>query len=588
LVGSYNYWLVLLSVVVAITASYVALDLTSRVVASHGRKSGPFWLGGGAAAMGCGIWSMHFIGMLAFSAPSRMSYAVPVMGLSLLIAVAASGFALYVTSRRSLSPSRLLAGGSLLGFAIAAMHYTGMAAMRVLPPIHYDFGLIALSVVIAVGTSITALWSAFKLRLETIFTAFGKKAGSATVLGLGICLMHYTGMAAARLTPDSISTATPHNISQVTLAIILGGFTLTFLISTLLVSAVEAYFAEQSAQQARSLSTLNSELQIRTAELSRVNALLQQEVQVRKQTEDALRVARDELETRVIERTAELVQSNESLHEQMSERKAADHALRVSEQQLRRLFEERENLVRNLHDNIVQSIFISGKITGAEALIRWNDPRTGLVPPSQFISVIEETGLIYEVGRWALRKAVEDYLRWRDAGLPAVRIAVNVSQLQLRTRGFIDEIKEAISIDARAAAGLELEITESVVMENVTHSIAILQSIRALGVSIAIDDFGTGFSSLSYLSKLPADTLKIDRSFVVDMTTAPEGLALVSTIINLAHSLKLKVVAEGVETEEQSRLLRLLSCDEMQGYLFSKPVPCEIFESRFLAPSSAG
>jgi diguanylate cyclase (GGDEF)-like protein/PAS domain S-box-containing protein len=231
---------------------------------------------------------------------------------------------------------------------------------------------------------------------------------------------------------------------------------------------------------------------------------------------------------------------------------------------------------------------VSGKITGAEALIRWNDPRTGLVPPSQFISVIEETGLIYEVGRWVLRKAVEDYLRWRDAGLPAVRIAVNVSQLQLRTRGFIDEIKEAISIDARAAAGLELEITESVVMENVKHSIAILQSIRALGVSIAIDDFGTGFSSLSYLSKLPADTLKIDRSFVVDMTVAPEGLTLVSTIINLAHSLKLKVVAEGVETEEQSRLLRLLSCDEMQGYLFSKPVPCEIFESRFLAPSSAG
>ncbi|MGC2460808.1 MAG: EAL domain-containing protein [Steroidobacteraceae bacterium] len=231
---------------------------------------------------------------------------------------------------------------------------------------------------------------------------------------------------------------------------------------------------------------------------------------------------------------------------------------------------------------------VSGKLTGAEALIRWNDPRTGLVLPGRFIRVMEETGLIHEVGRWALRKAIEDYLRWRNAGLAAVRIAVNVSQLQLHNRGFIAEIHEAIGIDAQAAAGLELEITESVIMEDVKHTITILQSIRAMGVSIAIDDFGTGFSSLSYLAKLPVDTLKIDRSFVVDMRATPEGLALVSTIINLAHSLKLKVVAEGVETETQSHLLRSLSCDEMQGYLFGKPVPCEIFETTYLAPASVG
>jgi diguanylate cyclase (GGDEF)-like protein/PAS domain S-box-containing protein len=225
----------------------------------------------------------------------------------------------------------------------------------------------------------------------------------------------------------------------------------------------------------------------------------------------------------------------------------------------------------------------NGKLTGAEALIRWNDPRTGLVPPGQFIPILEETGLIYDVGRWALRKAIEDYLRWCAAGLPAVPIAVNVSPLQLRHRGFIAELGQVVGADAQAAAGLELEITESVIMEDVKNSIATLQAIRAMDVRIAIDDFGTGFSSLSYLAKLPIDTLKIDRSFVIDMTAAPEGLALVATIINLAHSLKLKVVAEGVETEEQARLLRLLNCDEMQGYLFSKPVPREIFETRFLA-----
>jgi diguanylate cyclase (GGDEF)-like protein len=228
----------------------------------------------------------------------------------------------------------------------------------------------------------------------------------------------------------------------------------------------------------------------------------------------------------------------------------------------------------------------SGKLTGVEALIRWNDPRTGLVPPGRFIPILEETGLIYDVGRWALRRAIEDYLRWRTAGLLAVRIAVNVSPLQLRNKGFIAEIAHVIGIDAHAAAGLELEITESLIMEDVKHNIASLQAIRAMGVTIAIDDFGTGFSSLSYLARLPVDTLKIDRSFVIDMTAGPEGLALVSTIISLAHSLKLKVVAEGVETEEQSRLLRLLDCDEMQGFLFSKPLPAAIFEERFLAPAS--
>lgn len=229
----------------------------------------------------------------------------------------------------------------------------------------------------------------------------------------------------------------------------------------------------------------------------------------------------------------------------------------------------------------------SGKVTSAEALIRWNDPRTGLVPPGMFIPILEETGLIFEVGRWALHKAMADYLRWRETGLSAVRIAVNVSPLQLRNINFIDEIKQVIALAAHASDGLELELTESLIMADVKLSIASLQAIRALGVTIAIDDFGTGFSSLSYLAKLPVDTLKIDRSFVIEMNSQ-EGLALVSTIISLAHALKLKVVAEGVETEEQSRLLRLLSCDEMQGYLFCKPVPAEVFEAKFLAPLTPG
>jgi len=248
------------------------------------------------------------------------------------------------------------------------------------------------------------------------------------------------------------------------------------------------------------------------------------------------------------------------------------------ENQLRRAFENEEFV---LHYQPKVNL-ASAKLTGAEALIRWNDPSTGLVPPARFIPILEETGLIHEVGRWALRQAIEDYLRWRAKGLAPVPIAVNVSPLQLRNRGFISEIKQVIGVDAHAAAGLELEITESLIMADVRLSIASLQAIRAMGITIAIDDFGTGYSSLSYLSKLPVDALKIDRSFVIEMSSAPEGLALVSTIITLGHSLELRVVAEGVETEEQSSLLRLLNCDEMQGYLFSRPVPGEIFESKFL------
>jgi diguanylate cyclase (GGDEF)-like protein/PAS domain S-box-containing protein len=248
------------------------------------------------------------------------------------------------------------------------------------------------------------------------------------------------------------------------------------------------------------------------------------------------------------------------------------------ENQLRQALERREfALFYQPKINLV-----SGEVTGAEALLRWNDPVTGLVSPNRIIPILEETGLIHDVGRWALNEAVETYRRWHTAGLKAACIAVNVSPMQLRNRDFVAEIQEAIGLDPMAPAGLELEITESLIMEDVRVSIGSLRAIRALGVRIAIDDFGTGFSSLSYLARLPVHTLKIDRSFVIDMGEGPEGLALVSTIINLAHSMKLNVVAEGVETEEQARLLRLLNCDEIQGYWFAQPMPRDVFEVKYL------
>lgn len=225
----------------------------------------------------------------------------------------------------------------------------------------------------------------------------------------------------------------------------------------------------------------------------------------------------------------------------------------------------------------------TGALAGAEALIRWNDPERGLVPPGLFIPILEETGLIYDVGRWALGQALADNQRWRQAGHAPLRVAVNVSFLQLRHRSFVAEVREALAFDPAAGAGLELEITESMVMEDVEHSRSSLHALREMGITIAIDDFGTGFSSLSYLATLPADTLKIDRSFIMGMDTGPQGQALVSAIINMGHSLGLKVVAEGVETDEQCGRLALLGCDEIQGYLLSRPVAAEVFEARFLA-----
>jgi diguanylate cyclase (GGDEF)-like protein len=223
-----------------------------------------------------------------------------------------------------------------------------------------------------------------------------------------------------------------------------------------------------------------------------------------------------------------------------------------------------------------------GILVGAEALIRWNHPHTGLVLPKDFIPILEEIGLIQEVGRWALRQSVRDYQRWCRGTLAAPPIAVNVSPLQLRDRNFVKDVERIIGADSTAPSGLELEITEGLIMEDLNRGIEILESIRRLGIRVAIDDFGTGFSSLSYLARLPIDLLKIDRSFVANMTTGPQGLSLISVVINLAHSLRLGVVAEGVESEDDFRLLRLLGCDEVQGNHFSTPLTAEAFSARYL------
>jgi len=215
-------------------------------------------------------------------------------------------------------------------------------------------------------------------------------------------------------------------------------------------------------------------------------------------------------------------------------------------------------------------------VCGAEALLRWESPEMGLVPPGRFVPLLEETGLIVDVGRWVMQQAIADHVRWREQGLRVGKIAVNVSPLQLRQPDFV-EMLESVLV-GQGLPGFQIEVTESMLMGDADRMIGNLERIRSLGVDIAIDDFGTGYSSLAYLVKLPVSTLKIDRSFVVAMSTDPGTLVIVSTIIALAHSLKMTVVAEGVDSKEQLEILREMRCDQVQGFLFSKGLPTSEFE----------
>ncbi len=219
----------------------------------------------------------------------------------------------------------------------------------------------------------------------------------------------------------------------------------------------------------------------------------------------------------------------------------------------------------------------SGKITGAEALLRWTHPTRGQVAPAQFIPVAEDCGLILPIGKWVLREACRQAQTWMDAGLRPTSMAVNISAIELRNENFLEGVLETLMDTGLAARFLELELTESVLMKHAESTESILKALRARGVQVSVDDFGTGYSSLSYLRKFPIDALKIDQSFVRQITTTPEETTIVAAIISMGRSLKLRVVAEGVETQKELEFLQLHQCDEAQGYYFSRPMVPEAF-----------
>jgi predicted signal transduction protein with EAL and GGDEF domain len=240
---------------------------------------------------------------------------------------------------------------------------------------------------------------------------------------------------------------------------------------------------------------------------------------------------------------------------------------------LRRAVEENEFI---LHYQ-PQIDLASGRVVGTEALVRWNNPELGLVGPTRFIPIAEESGQIVALGEWVLYEACRQAQAWRIAGLPALTMAVNVSALQIQRGNFVETVIAALSASGLDAAGLELELTESILIQNVEKTLETVRKLQSLGIKISIDDFGTGYSSLSYLKRFAIDRIKIDRSFVRDISSDPEDAAIVRAIIQMARSLHLTTLAEGAETQAQVDYLRSEGCDEVQGFFYSRPLTADHF-----------
>jgi diguanylate cyclase (GGDEF)-like protein len=686
MVGTYNYCLILLSILVAVAVSHTALRLAARVARASGSNA-QMWLAGGAVAMGMGIWSMHFIGMLALSMPIALSYDLtPTFG-SLLLAIASSGFALKLASQPDSGLGRLSGGALVMGAGICTMHYMGMTAVQVVPMIRYEPGLVAASAAVAIAASFVALWLFTHLGCEDTWRMRGARIGAAFIMGLAISGMHYTGMAASHFAAGSYCLNPGLGGSVMDsrwLAIVIATLALGLLAITTILLVYDAHLESNVRRYNEMLENANDELENANARLQHAAnhdaltglpnrvllagrmgqaiaraarhgtrfAVLVVDLDRFKAINDSLgHIAGDELLQEVARRLSRLLRKDDTLarlggdefvlliHEVASSKDAeavarkvlnqvalplqlagldvhvspsigislcpddggdsetllqhADAAMYHAKKKGRNTFQffapamsafarERLELENGLRTGLARHEFelhyqpkvdvVSGRIESAEALIRWRHPKRGLIAPGGFISLAEETGLIVPLGEWVLYEACRQAREWQDQGLQ-LRMAVNLSARQFRQDGLIETVRGALSAARLEPRYLELELTETAVMQDAETSVQIMRRLSDLGVRISVDDFGTGYSSLSYLRRLPLDKLKIDRSFIREIVTSRDDAQIVRAIVSLAHNLHLKVIAEGVETAEQLGFLRTLGCDQYQGYLCSPPLP---------------
>jgi diguanylate cyclase (GGDEF)-like protein len=678
--GTYNHWLVALSVVVAIFVSYTALNLSSRVASTH-QRSARLWLTGGAVAMGAGIWSMHFVGMLAFSLPIPLSYDVGTTLASLVIAIAISAFALSIASPPQITLARRAAGALVMGLGICAMHYSGMSAIQITPMITYEPWLLIASGVIAIVASFVALWLFSLLRVVRSRRMRIVRFCAALVMGLAISGMHYTGMAASRFSPDALCIGGA-GANNDWLAIIIAVLALAVLTITTILLIYDSHLESRTRQHNEQLEEANAQLQhvathdaltglpnrllladrlaqaiaqaerhaqrfaVIVVDLDRFKSVndslghlagdvLLKDVarrltKVLRKADTLARLGGDEFVLVLNEingpRDAEAVAvkvladfakpvlvSGLELHISASlgisvspddgvdadtllqhadaamyhAKKSGRNAYQFFAPAMNAFARDRLELESGLRRAVEQREFVlhyqpkvdvrTGRIDSAEALVRWRHPKRGLIPPAQFIPLAEETGLILQIGEWVVREACRQAYAWQAAGLRPLRVAVNLSAQQFRQKNLVAIVRSALTDARLEAQHLELELTESAVMDDAEESIEILRELSELGVRISVDDFGTGYSSLSYLRRLPLDKLKIDRAFIRDVVTSRDDAEIVRAIVSLAHTLRLKVIAEGVETPDQLEFLNSLGCDQYQGFHFSAPIPSNAF-----------
>jgi len=687
--GTYNEVLVLFSLLVAILASYTALDMASRVTTTQGTSAARWWLAGGALAMGLGIWSMHFVGMLAFDLPIPLGYDLAITLYSMLAAVGVSAFALWLVSRPDLPMRLLCLGAVLMGAGIALMHYIGMAALRMQPGIDYDPLWFALSVVIAVVASGAALWIAFHLRRG--HRRHGMRLTAAVVMGFAIVGMHYTGMAAARFPADSwCGAARDGGVPTQWLAVLVVVATVAIMGIALIVSVLDRQMHLRTRHLAISLARANEEL-VQAALHDPLTKLpnrvllqdrIEQAIEKAKRKQESLAVmfldldgfksvndayghqAGDLLLADVATRIRGLLRSQDTLSrlggdefvlvapstdpddaavvaqrildavslpiqaqgidvqvtasigiamypsDGVTERDLMAHAdaamyhtkdngrngytffapsMNISaHQQLKLLNDLRRAVERNELVLHYQPKFAAPdyRMAGVEALLRWQHPDMGLLPPGAFIAAAERSGLILSLGEWVLDEACRQLHAWDTAGHDVPTIAVNLSPLQFSSPSLVETVRDTLARHALDPTRLTLEITETTAMRDADASVGILDELTRMGVRISIDDFGTGYSSLLYLKRLPATELKIDRAFVRELESNADDAAIVASIVALGRTLNLKVVAEGVETPGQQQQLRQLGCDFYQGYLLGEPVAADrLVHTRHAAPA---
>lgn len=669
---SWDPVLIGISFVVAFIASFIALDSAGKVAISNRRES-TFWRLSGGATLGMGIWSMHFIGMLAMKMSMPINYHFSLTAFSFLIALISATLAINIAiSGQTLSTRRLIVATSLLSTGVVTMHYVGMVAIVEHVAIRWQFSLILLSVVIAIIASGIGLWLAFHLRQNTR-RALINRLIAALVMALAIASMHYTGMGAATFTHFG---HTAHDgLSTLELSIWVCAVTLVILGIMLVISMVDSQL--RTSRLADNLHQLNCQLEHQVhfdaltglANRTQIDVCLQtclRHSKLHQQhfalvfidldrfkivndtwghhigdqllissthriyncLEDTMTLARlggDEfillvpnsnreaisvLMTRIASAVKEpftlfghtirvSLSAGSSLYPEhgstLHELKVkADTAMYHVKQAGRNgwaiytpemeaiadtpptfLQELSQALERNQFELWYQPKYTAGdrSLTGFEALLRWHHPERGILLPAEFLPALEETGLIIPVGTWVLQQACSQLYQWKSQGHTEWTLAVNLSPAQFEQPDIVDIVCNALAQYQLSPAHLTLELTESTALKNLKRSVEVLNAFADLGITVSIDDFGTGYSNILMLKSLPARELKIDRIFVKDISENSKNTKIVSTIIDIAHSMNMRVVAEGIETQEQETLLTQMGCGVLQGFLYAKPLP---------------